>query len=135
VAAGQFTLLKPASLDEPSYGPTEFEWQWGGSLGPDQGFEVRVWREGEPPAGVHNAVEDNKNGKVVAMANNTYRLTVDIREAAGVKGRAGEYLWTVLLVQVSPEYKELGKQASPGRLRLEISGGGDGGGQPWQPSD
>lgn len=133
VGAGQFTLLKPASLERPSYGPTEFEWRWSGPLGADQGFEVRVWREGEPPAGVHNAVEDNKNGNIVALGNNTYRLTVDISEAAGVRGRGGEYLWTVLLVRVSPGYEDLGIQAAPGRLRLELGGGGDDGGGPQPP--
>jgi hypothetical protein len=117
-------LLKP-TLEQPTYGSTGFEWRWTGSLGADQGFEVRVWREGEPPAGVHNAVEDNQNGKVVALANNTYRLTVDITDAYGVQGRSGEYLWTVVLVQISPEYRDLGKQATPGHLRFEV-GGGDG---------
>jgi serine/threonine protein kinase/uncharacterized protein YraI len=127
--AGQFTLLKPISLDEPTYGMTEFEWQWGSPLAENQGFEVRVWREGEPPAGVHDAVEDNKSGKVVALGNNTYHLGVDIRDAAGVRGRSGEYLWTIVLVQISPDYKDLGKQATPGRLRFEAGGdGGDKGG-------
>jgi hypothetical protein len=106
---------------------TEFEWQWNGQLGPDQGFEVRVWRDGEPPAGVHNAVEDNKNGNIAALSNNTYRLTVNIRDSFGVKGRTGDYLWTVVVVQISPEYKDLGIQAPPGRLRFEAGGGGKGG--------
>jgi len=122
-------LLKPLSPDQPSYGPTEFEWQWTGPIEPNQGFEVRVWREGEPPAGVHNAVEDNLNGKIQALGNNTYRLNVNIYEAFGVKGRSGEYWWTVNLVQVSPEYKDLGFEAPPGRLRFEASGGSDGGGK------
>jgi len=124
---GQFTLLKP-TLEEPTYGPTEFEWQWNSPVGADQGFEVRVWREGEPPAGVHDAVQDNLNGKVVALGNNTYRLTVDITDAYGVQGQSGEYLWTVALVQISPEYRDLGKEATPGRLRFEAGGGGDDGG-------
>lgn len=126
--AGQITLLKPVSLDQPSFGPTEFEWQWAGGLGPDQGFEVRVWREGEPPAGAHDAVLDNKNGLVQALGNNTYRLNINIKDAFGVKGRGGEYLWTVVLVQITPEYKDLGIQASPGHLRFEAPGGGGGGG-------
>jgi hypothetical protein len=130
---GQFTLLKP-SLEEPTYGSTEFEWRWTGPVGADQGFEVRVWRDGEPPAGVHDAVQDNQNGKVVALGNSTYRLTVDITNAYGVQGRGGEYLWTVALVQISPEYQDLGKQATPGRLRFE-AGGGDGDDGPSQPSD
>jgi hypothetical protein len=124
--AGQFTLLRP-TVEQPTYGATQFEWRWTSPLPAGQGFEVRVWREGEPPAGVHNSVEDNLSGKVQEAGSNTYRLSVDIREAAGVRGRGGEYLWTVALVQVSPEYKDLGIQAPPGRLRFEA--GGDGGGE------
>jgi hypothetical protein len=127
VPTGQFTLLKP-TLDNTSTGPTEFEWQWTGPVGANQGFEVRVWREGEPPAGAHNAVEDNQNGSVAAVGNNTFRMTINITDAAGVRGRGGEYLWTVVLVQISPEYKDLGIQASPDRLRLGLGGGGGGGG-------
>jgi hypothetical protein len=115
-------------VEEPTYGPTEFEWRWSGPTGADQGFEVRVWRDGEPPAGVHNAAEDNQNGNVVALGNSTYRLNVDISDAYGVRARSGEYLWTVVLVQISPEYRDLGTQAPPGRLRLELGGGGDDGG-------
>ncbi len=125
--AGQFTLIKP-TLDDTSTGPTEFEWRWGGSVGTDQGFEIRVWREGEPPAGAHNAVEDNKNGQIAAVGNNTYRTTINIKDAAGVKGRGGDYLWTVVLIQVSPAYKDLGIQAPSGRLRLGLGGGGGSGG-------
>jgi hypothetical protein len=131
VPIGQFTLLKPISLDPPTFGLTEFEWQWNSPIGADQGFEVRVWREGEPPAGVHNAVEDNQKGIVAPLGNNKYHLTANIRDAFGVKGRSGEYWWTVALVQISPEYKELGIQATPSRLRFEAGGGsssGDGNG-------
>jgi len=124
---GQFTLLKP-TLEETTYGLTDFLWQWTSPLGADQGFEVRVWLEGDLPSGVHNAVEDNKSGKVVALGNNTYHLSVDITDAYGVQGRSGEYLWTVVLVQISPEYRDLGKQAPPGRLRFDAGGGGDDGG-------
>lgn len=127
VPAGQITLLKPLSLDQPSFGMTEFEWQWAGGLAPDQGFEVRVWREGEPPAGAHDAVMDSKNGQIQALGNNTYRLSINIKDAFGVKGRSGEYLWTVVLIQITPEYKDLGIQAPPGRLRFEAPGGGGGG--------
>jgi hypothetical protein len=130
--SGEITLIKPVSLDNPSFGMTEFVWRWSGPIAADQGFEIRVWREGEPPAGVHNAVEDNQKGVVASLGNNTYRLNADIRDSFGVKGRTGEYWWTVALVQISPEYKDLGVQANPGRLRFEAGGssggGGDGGG-------
>lgn len=126
---GAFLLLKPVSPNEPTYGPTTFEWEWQGPLPPGYGFEVRVWREGEPPAGVHNAVLDNTQGRIEKIGENRYRLQVDISQAAGVRQRGGEYLWTVVLVQVSPTYADSGLQAEPGRLRFEAGGKDGGGGQ------
>jgi serine/threonine protein kinase len=125
---GEFRLLKPVSLEEPSYGMTEFEWQWFGSLAENQGFEVRVWQADEPPAGVHDAVLDNHQGKVEAVGNQTYRLIVDITEAPGVRQRRGEFNWSVVLVQIDPEYRDLGLQAPPARLRFEPPGASGGGG-------
>lgn len=138
-AFGEMTLLRPAPPGESgtvptTNGPTVFEWQYGGPVGSGQGFEVRVWRDGEAQVGAHNAVEDNQTGKVVALGKNTYRLEIDISQAAGVKGRTGDYLWTVLLVQIDPGYNDLGIQAPPGRLRFEAPGGEDGGGGGGKPS-
>lgn len=127
VPTGTFTLLTPLSADDPTYGPTTFEWQWSGSLPPEFGFEVRVWREGTPPTGVHNAVLDNQNGNIKKLANNTYQLATDIKDAFGVKGHSGLYLWTVALVRISPKYADVGLQASPDQLRFAAPGGaGDG---------
>jgi hypothetical protein len=119
-------LLKPISLEPPTYGLTEFEWQWNGQFDSStQGFEVRVWREGGPPLGVHNALEDNQQGKIVALGNSTYRLIADISNAPGVLHQTGMYSWTVVLVQISPGYEgNLGIQAAPGRLRFEAGGSG-----------
>jgi hypothetical protein len=84
---------------------------------------VRVWREGEAVAGVHNAVLDNQNGNIKSIGQNRYTLNTNISGAAGVLGRKGEYLWTVALVQISPAYADLGQQAAPARLRFETPGG------------
>ncbi len=91
---------------------------------------MRVWREEEPPAGAHDAVLDNKEGRVEQIGPNIYRLNIDITNAYGVRQRSGEYLWTVVLVQIAPEYADLGQQAEPpARLRFEMpGGGGDSGG-------
>jgi hypothetical protein len=114
------------AFDKPSYGVTEFEWQWTGPLAENQGFEVRVWYEDETPSGVHDAVMDNKNGQVEDRGDGIYSLTTDITNTPGIQGRRGIYNWTVVLVQISPEYKDLGIQASPGRFRFEpIRSGGD----------
>jgi hypothetical protein len=99
----------------------------GGSVPPGFGFEVRVWREGEPPAGVHDAVLDNQTGRIEKVGENQYRLQVDIHQAAGVRERTGEYLWTVVLVQISPDYADSGLQAEPARLRFEAGGKGNDG--------
>jgi hypothetical protein len=110
--SGAITLLAPNG-DEISSGPISFEWTWSGALPPELGFEVRVWQEGEIPFGVHDAVLDNREGRVEQIGENTYRLTVDIADAPGVQRRSGQYLWTVLLVRVSPQYEELGTWAEP----------------------
>ena len=132
VATGQIVLV---SVGEPgsessglSHGKTVFTWQYSAEPASGQGYELRVWREGEPMLGAHDAVADNQQGRVKVVSDDTYRLEVDITDAAGVQRRNGEYLWTVLLVQISPQYREMGVQAAPGRLRFEAPGGGGGGG-------
>jgi hypothetical protein len=122
-------LLAPLPSDGPSYGPTHFEWQWSGPFSPEYGFEVRVWRDGQLPAGVHNAVLDNQNGTVKSLGDNKYALDVNIKDAAGILGNSGEYLWTVALVRISPKYRDLAQQAPPGRLLFAAPGGSGGGGK------
>jgi hypothetical protein len=122
--AGTFTLLAPYSLDKPTYGLTTFEWIWPDAVPPDYGFEVRVWRENEPAAGAHDAVLDNQQGRIEQLNEQHYRLTLDITQAAGVRERSGEYLWSVALVQINPAYADLGLQAEASRLRFEVPGSG-----------
>jgi hypothetical protein len=55
-------------------------------------------------------------------------LSTNITDAAGVKGQSGEYLWTVALVQIAPNYADLGRQAEPIHLRFAAPGSGGGGG-------
>jgi hypothetical protein len=88
---------------------------------PEYGFEIRVWREGEQPLGAHDAMNDNREGRVEPIGENRHHLNIDITESAGVKGQGGEYLWTVALVQISPNYADLGEPywAEPSHLRFE----------------
>jgi hypothetical protein len=123
VPQGALALLAPRS-DASTSGPTSFEWTWSGPLPPEYGFEVRVWREGEFPAGVHDAVLDNREGRVQRVGENTYRLTVDITDAPGVARRSGQYQWTVVLVRVSPDYQDLGTRAEPASFVFESPFGG-----------
>jgi uncharacterized membrane protein YgcG len=129
IPSGVFVLLKPLDLNQPSYGPTDFEWIWSGAVPAGLGFEVRIWREGEPVVGAHDAVADNQSGHIQNIGENKYRINFDVSGSAGLQGRSGEYLWTVALVQISPNYADLGQQASPARFRFEASSsGGNGGG-------
>lgn len=137
IPRGTFTLLEPITLDPPSSGPTTFVWEWTGSLPSKYGFEVRVWRPGQPPSGVHNAILDNQNGRVKSLGDNKYQLFTDISETSGVRGIGGEYRWTVSLVQIAPEYSDLKTQSDSAQFSYsgkqeggsnDDNGGDDGGG-------
>ncbi len=125
LANGVFTLLHPITLDPATNGMTNFKWQWTGPLPSGIGFEVRVWREGELPVGAHDAVLDNRQGRVKSLGNNEYQLTTDIAHASGVRNRSGVYFWTVALVRIDPAYEDLGIQAQPAHLMFGGAKGGD----------
>jgi hypothetical protein len=122
---GTIVLLKPLTLDRPTYGLTDFEWEWIGEPIPAiYGFEVYAWLEGEYQAGVHDAVLDHREGNIERIGDHRYNLRVtNIRYAKGVLGREGNYWWTVALVRVSPDYAPVGLQAPPLRFRYEPIGG------------
>ncbi len=120
--SGILTLLDPISIQiPPSRGPTTFVWEWiGDPLPPEYGFEVRLWLNGEPQTGVHDAVLDNKEGRIESIGSNRYQLKVgNIRYAKGVLGREGIYNWTVAVVQISPNYADFGLQAVSARFKYE----------------
>ena len=99
-------LESPATGSQAS-GRTTFRWSWNGpALTSNQGFEVRVWKEGQ--ADHFGAAEPVR----------TTSVTVDLNQTAGVRqGGAGAYLWTVAVVQLNP-YKRIGKEAPPRTLTI-----------------
>jgi hypothetical protein len=111
-------------------GETEFVWRYDGSLAEDQGFEVRVWREGEPPLGVHDTIADNLSGKIVPESDGSYHLVIDITSTPPVAGRAGEYWWSVYLIQLPPDsYRLLGPRSEPGTFEFILASSGANGGK------
>jgi len=100
------TLDSPANNSAAS-GRTTFRWSWNGpALAANQGFEVRVWKDGQ--ADHFGAAEPVR----------TTSALIDLNQAAGVRqGGAGTYLWTVAVVQLNP-YKRIGKEATPRSLRI-----------------
>jgi hypothetical protein len=113
---GEWSLISPAEGDPATNGLVQFEWIWTGERLPDQGFEIKVWRPGQPPLGAHDAVSDNQTGLIKRTGENSYSIELDITNAQGVLGVTSRYLWTVALIQISPEYMDLGEQAEPGTL-------------------
>lgn len=100
------TLVSPANGSSAN-GRTTFTWSWNGpTLGANQAFEVRIWKEGQ--------ADHFGAGDLVK----TTSVTLDLNQATGVRqGGSGTYLWTVAVVQSSP-YKRIGKEASPRTLQI-----------------
>lgn len=94
-------------------GKTMFAWNWSGpTLAANQGFEVRIWREGQ---GDHYGA---------AAPVGTTSVEIDVNRAYGVmQGGAGSYLWTVALVQLEP-YQRVGLEAEPRALQIQPATGG-----------
>ncbi len=87
----------------------EFVWSYNGALAPNQGFEVRVWKDGQPHYGA---------AAPVLMA----RASINLGGAYGVQtGGSGRYWWTVAVVQRDP-YQSLGPEAAAQEIEIEVVG-------------
>ena len=94
-------------------GETHFAWDYAGQLGPGQAFEVRIWKDGE---------SDHLGAAAPTTAQD---LRINVDEAAGVQGKnraAGDYWWTVAVVQTIPSYQPIGKEAPPRRFKYTPPG-------------
>jgi hypothetical protein len=85
----------------------EFVWRFDGQLAANQGFEIRVWKEGQP---AHYGA---------ASPVRTTSAVLDLSGAYGVQlGGGGRHLWTVAVVQIEP-YQALGPEAPPQTIEIE----------------
>ncbi|MGB3221105.1 MAG: hypothetical protein WBD79_27190, partial [Anaerolineae bacterium] len=105
-------LIAPAN-NLVTNGEVTFAWNWAGPpLAANQGFEIRVWREGQP---------DHYGASSPVTTNST---TVGLAGSYGVQqGGSGRYFWTVAVVQLNP-YRRIGPEASARVLMVELPGGG-----------
>ncbi len=112
-ALGVPTLLSPTGNASVS-GVTTFAWQWNGpALAPNQAFEVRLWKEGQPDH--YGAAEPVR----------TTSTSFDVAGAYGVqRGGNGRYLWTVAVVQINP-YQRTGEEAPARVVTVQFAGSGD----------
>ena len=102
-------------------GQITFAWSWTGpALAANQGFELRIWKEGQA---------DHYGATPLVR---TTSVTLDVRSAYGVQqGGSGRHFWTVAVVQMEP-YQRIGSEATPRMLYVEV--GGPGGPPPtWTP--
>jgi hypothetical protein len=115
--AGPGKTFPPPALVSPNEGDSAtgqvvFRWTWSGpTLGSNYGFEVRLWKEGQPDHyGAAEPVNDTS-------------VTINLRGAYGVRaGGEGAYWWTVAVVQRQP-YTRVGAEAAPRKLNVQIAGG------------
>lgn len=122
-AEGALRLLEPVA--QAVHDQVTFRWYFGGALPQGCGFEVSLWRTGEARRGVHDAVADWQAGNVKLTSQNEYRLTIPyLHDLPSVRGRAGEYNWTVALVQVQPVYRPTGHSAPPAWFYVDGPSGG-----------
>lgn len=103
--------LNSPSTDTTAHDRMTFTWIWTGpALTSNQGFEVRLWKEGQPDH--YGAAEPVRSASA----------TFDVKGAYGVQlGGTGEYLWTVAVVQLNP-YERIGSEATPRSLRIQLQG-------------
>lgn len=112
---------------------TTFKWRWNGELTEGWGFEVRIWKAGDPDHfGAFAAHEMMQY--VARQPDDIYAVTLLVEGAYSVQRHgAGEYQWSVAVVRLDP-YLPIGAEASPYRLFYVVPGspsngrGGDGNG-------
>ncbi len=111
------TLVSPTSGSAAS-GRTTFAWNWNGpALTENQGFEVRIWRDGQPD-----------HYGAAAIVQGATSTVIDVWTAYGVQqGGSGSYYWTVAVVEISP-YSRTGPEATPWTLQIGAAGNDGGGG-------
>lgn len=100
-------------------GEAVFTWNWSGpALTANQGFEVRLWKDGQPDH--YGAASPVRITSVRLNVTSAYGIT---------QGGSGRYFWTVAVVQMEP-YQRTGPEAQPRVVQIELGGGGQGGASP-----
>jgi len=116
---GTLTLLDP--VNKTIVNEAIFRWHWDGELPATCGFEISLWREGQSPQGIHDAILDNETGRIQKSGEGIYQLTVQgLQYAPSVSGVEGNYFWTVTIIQIAPEYRTTAIQAEPAKFFINL---------------
>lgn len=115
---------QPYELDQSQHNAKEitFIWEWPGELTDQLSFEIRVWLEGKDPQGVYDAKELKQDSTFVPLGEHQYAVTLKLN-SPGIRGTSSNYLWSVAVVQIDPEYKWLSLESEPRRISILVPGG------------
>ena len=118
-------------LQDPSEGAsaikgmgTTFKWRWDDQLTEGWGFEVRIWRDGDPDHyGAFDARELLKY--LDRQPDGVYAVSLLVEGAFSVRQHGGgDYYWTVAVVGLEP-YVRIGSEAPPRKLKYVIPTGSE----------
>jgi len=100
-----------------------FSWRWAGQLAANQGFEVRLWRQGDAAHyGAADARDVAKNLQTLGGGRYAVALRLDTAYAVTLGG-AGDYLWSVAVVELNP-YRAAGPESAPRTVHFSRATGG-----------
>ncbi len=125
------TLLEPAEGNTISTGKSVlFRWQWSGQLADTMGFEVLIWLDGVDKIHYGAFGADETKKLMTTKGDGTYELSFDPSSAYSVQqhGTQENYRWTVSLVELQPQYRNLNIEATQRRIIITLPGGGSKGG-------
>ena len=106
-------ILKSPNDPATTSGMTTFVWEWTGpALTANQGFEIRVWKEGQP----------DHDGAAGIVSGTARQVEIDLTGSYGFQqGGNGRYFWTVAVAQREP-YRRIGSEASPRTIEISVTG-------------
>jgi hypothetical protein len=102
-----------------------FSWRWEGKLQEQWGFEVRIWKEGVD--GDHFGAYDARNvTSNMIQSSNIYTFSATLAGTYSISQHgSGEYMWTVAVVALPPDFQPIGPEATPRNLVISTGSSGD----------
>jgi hypothetical protein len=113
----------PDAADVPGSALVTFSWHWAGQLTANQGFEVRLWRQGDAAHyGAADVRDVVKNLQTLGGGRFAVALRLDTSYAV-TQGGPGDYFWSVAVVEVNP-YRASGPESLSRTVHFSRATGG-----------
>jgi tetratricopeptide (TPR) repeat protein len=110
-----------------------FSWRWEGELQEGWGFEIRIWKEGVDGDhfGAYDARDVTSN---TILSGNIFTFSATLAGTYSISQHgSGEYMWTVAVVALPPDFQPIGPEATPRKLVILTGSNGDEGPGPKPP--